>query len=153
MDGQADEKQRFQRERDVCGGGWRTKTGTFEKNKRAAKKNNNSNKETILCAILETCESVRHGFDVQTGKRLMKECIDRCVDSCGSSELSRSHSDRVFKRNNRRLMKFGCSGENGMPSVTGCSAGERESVKRLMHKWKDKSGRASKSPADNVTLV
>lgn len=92
-------------------------------------------------------------LDVQTGKRLMKECIDRCVDSCGLSELSRSHSDRVFKRNNRRLMKFGCSEENGMPSVTGCSARERESVKRLMHKWKDKSGRASKSPADNVTLV
>lgn len=48
------------RERDVCGGGWRTKAGTFEKNKRAAKKKRNSNKETILCAIPETCESVRH---------------------------------------------------------------------------------------------
>lgn len=64
-------------------------------------------------------------LDVQTGKRLMKEWIDRCVDSSGLSELSRSHSDRVFKRNNRRLMKFSCSGENRMPSVTGCRERER----------------------------
>lgn len=56
----------------------------------------------------------------EAGERVMKEWIDRCVDSCGLSELSRSHSDRVFKRNNRRLMKFSCRRENRMPSVTGC---------------------------------
>lgn len=81
-----------------------------------------------LCMAVE--ESGGGGaLDVQTGKRLMKEWIDRSVDGCGLSELSRSHSDRVFKRNNRRLMKFSCSRENRMPSVTGCREREREREK------------------------
>lgn len=38
-------------------------------------------------------EAEKGPLDAQAGKRLMKECIDRCVDSRGLSELSRCRSD------------------------------------------------------------
>lgn len=65
--------------------------------------------KTTFCVTfskrIKLCSGSREAegpLDVQTGKRLMKGWIDRCVDSCGLSELSRSHSDRVFKGNNRK---------------------------------------------------
>lgn len=58
MDGQADEKQRYQRETCAAVGEGR-RQGHLRKTNLLQKKKKNSNKETILCAILGTYEIVR----------------------------------------------------------------------------------------------
>lgn len=81
-----------------------------------------------------------------TGERLMREQTDRSTDTRGLSALSRSISDSVFKRQNRKLMKFSCDME-----IWSFLLHNADREGRLMHEPEDKPPRNPE--ADTTTAV